>query len=69
MTGEALPDPPVGLEDVSCYPAVFAALIDRGWSEGELAKLAGGNVLRAVRDAEAVARRLQAEVSPSRVTP
>ncbi|MDT7551773.1 MAG: rane dipeptidase, partial [Pseudonocardiales bacterium] len=43
---------PVGLEDVSTYPALFAALLDRGWNEGECAKLAGGNVLRVLRAAD-----------------
>lgn len=43
---------PVGLEDVSTYPALFAALLDRGWSEEDCAKLAGENVLRALADAE-----------------
>ena len=47
---------PTGLEDVSCYPALFTALADRGWSDDELAGLAGRNVLRVMRAAEAVAR-------------
>jgi membrane dipeptidase len=47
---------PDGLEDVSCYPALFAALLARGWTEGDCAKLAGENVLRALTDAEAYAR-------------
>jgi membrane dipeptidase len=46
---------PEGLADVSCYPALFAALLDRGWSEADCAKLAGGNTLRVLRDAESVA--------------
>lgn len=46
---------PVGLEDVSCYPALFAELADRGWSDADLVALAGANVLRVLRDAEAVA--------------
>jgi membrane dipeptidase len=46
---------PVGLEDVSRYPALFAALLDRGWTEEECAKLAGENVLRAMAEAEAYA--------------
>ena len=50
---------PVGLEDVSTYPNLFAELIRRGWTEADLAKLAGGNVLRALRGAETVAKRLQ----------
>lgn len=56
---------PVGLEDVSGYPRLFAALLDRGWSESDLIKLAGGNVLRALRQAEAVARQLQSSRAPS----
>jgi len=59
---------PVGLEDASTYPALFAELSRRGWSEGDLAKLAGENVLRAWRDAEAVARRLQRQRPPSTAT-
>jgi membrane dipeptidase len=37
---------PDGLGDVSCYPALFAALIGRGWSQRDCAKLASGNILR-----------------------
>ncbi|MCK0112250.1 dipeptidase [Ornithinimicrobium sp. F0845] len=58
---------PVGLEDVSGYPRLLAALADRGWSDGDLIKLAGANVLRTLRDAEAVARDLQSRRGPSRV--
>ncbi len=43
---------PVGLEDVSCYPTLFAALAERGWSAAELRKLAGENALRMLRDVE-----------------
>ncbi|TQL51627.1 membrane dipeptidase [Ornithinicoccus hortensis] len=49
---DVLPD---GLEDVTGYPRLFAALADRGWSEADLVKLAGGNVLRTLRGAEDVA--------------
>jgi membrane dipeptidase len=56
---------PVGLEDVSKFPALFQELARRGWSEGELAKAAGENVLRAWREAESVARVLQRERDPS----
>jgi len=52
---------PVDLTDVSMYPNLFAELIRRGWSDEDLVKLAGGNVLRALRTAEAVAGRLQAQ--------
>ena len=46
---------PDGLEDVSCYPRLFAALREGGWSDDDLAKLACRNVLRTLRDAEAAA--------------
>ena len=40
---------PVGLEDVSGYPRLLAALPTAGWSEADLAQLAGGNTLRVLR--------------------
>ena len=57
---------PEGLEDVSRYPALIAELLDRGWSEAECGKLASGNVLRTMRDAEAAARAISARRGPSR---
>jgi membrane dipeptidase len=57
---DGIPDAPTGLEDVSKYPALLAELARRGWSDEDLAKLAGGNILRVLRDNEAVAKRLQA---------
>jgi membrane dipeptidase len=48
---------PVGLEDVSCYPALIAALMERGWSDEDCAKLAGENVLRVLAAAESHAGR------------
>jgi membrane dipeptidase len=56
---------PEGLEDVSCYPALIAALLDRGWSEQDCGKLANANLVRALRDAEAAARLIQAKRPPS----
>lgn len=56
---------PEGLEDVSTYPALFAELVRRGWSDKNLAKLAGGNLVRAFARAEQVAARLQKERKPS----
>jgi membrane dipeptidase len=50
-----------GLEDVSTYPALFAELARRGWSDSDLRKLAGENFLRVLTQAEAVAKRLQRE--------
>ena len=52
-------DLPVGLEDQSKYPMLFAELITRGWSDADLKKLAGENVLRVLATAERVAKRLQ----------
>lgn len=59
---------PEGMGDVTSYPKVFAALADLGWSDEDLAKVAGGNVLRVLRDAEAVARDLQQTRGPSVAT-
>ncbi len=59
---------PIGMEDVSSYPKLFAELVSRGWSDEDLGKLASGNILRAMRQAEAVARRLQAARPPSLAT-
>src|ERR1700730_12331152 len=50
-------DVTVGLEDVSTYPALFAELLARGWTEPDCAALAGGNLLRALRSAESYAAR------------
>jgi membrane dipeptidase len=49
-------DVTVGLADVSSYPALFAELLHRGWSEPDCAALAGGNLLRTLRAAESVAQ-------------
>ena len=59
---------PDGLEDVSKFPALFAELIRRGWSDADLKKLAGENVLRVLRQAEAVAKKDQQEREPSTKT-
>jgi len=59
---------PVGLEDVSKYPYLLAELVRRGWSDADLRKLAGENVLRALRQAETVAQRLQQTRPPSTAT-
>lgn len=50
---------PVGMEDVSSYPLLFAELIRRGWSDEDLTLLAGENVLRALAQAEDVSRQLK----------
>ena len=58
----------VGLEDVSTYPALFAELSRRGWTELDLRKLAGENILRVLERADVVAKRLQKERRPSTKT-
>jgi membrane dipeptidase len=50
-----------GLSGVEGYPLLFAELIRRGWSDRDLAKLAGGNVMRALRKAEEVASSMKDE--------
>jgi membrane dipeptidase len=60
---DQLPD---GLQDVSCYPALIAELLDRGWSEADCAALSRGNILRVLRAAEAAAARISARRAPSR---
>ena len=52
---------PKDLTGVQDYPNLFAELIRRGWSDQNLAKLAGGNVLRVLRRAEAVAASMKSE--------
>ncbi|QKS02047.1 membrane dipeptidase [Sphingomonas sp. CL5.1] len=56
--GELLPE---GLGDVSTYPALLAELMRRGWSDADVAKLAGGNILRVMAAAEKVADAMRAE--------
>ena len=50
---------PEGLEDVSCYPALLAELMRRGYTREEIKKVAGLNFLRVMREAEKVSARLQ----------
>ncbi len=52
---DGVPFLPRGLDGVEDYPALFVELMRRGWSDADLAKLAGGNLLRALRQAERVA--------------
>jgi membrane dipeptidase len=52
---------PTGLTDVSMFPNLFAELLRRGYSEADLKKIAGQNLLRAMKQMELAAARLQAE--------
>jgi membrane dipeptidase len=54
-----------GLENVSTYPALFAELARRGYSDADIAKISSRNILRVMRTAEAVAVRLQGAATPS----
>jgi membrane dipeptidase len=56
---------PQGLEDVSHYPDLLEELARRGYSDEDLRKVAGLNIIRALRQAETVAARLQAETPPN----
>lgn len=60
---------PIGLEDVSTYPALFAELMRRGWSNRDFAKLAGGNILRVMEGAERAAALANEPRSPDPARP
>jgi len=55
---EGFSNPPRGLEDVSCYPALLAELLKRGYTPDDIKKVAGLNILRVLREAEKVSARL-----------
>ncbi len=56
---------PVGMEDVSTYPALIVEMLRRGYTDDAVRKIIGLNVLRVMREVEAVAAKLQAEREPS----
>jgi len=58
---------PAGLEDVSKYPALIAELFRRGYTEDDIKKIAGQNLLQVMREVEKVSKRLQSERGPSAV--
>jgi membrane dipeptidase len=61
---DGIPDAPVGLEGVDRYPALLEELMRRGWSDSDIAKLAGENLLRTLAAAEQVSLRLQSASKP-----
>jgi membrane dipeptidase len=61
---DGMPPGPVGLEDVSTYPALLKELLIRGYSDQDIAKIAGENLLRVMTDVEAVAARLRTLETP-----
>jgi membrane dipeptidase len=58
---DGIPDTPRGLEGVDHYPALLIELMRRGWSDSDVAELAGENILRVMAEAEKVAAKLRAE--------
>jgi membrane dipeptidase len=61
---DGIPDAPVGLEGVDRYPALLQELMRRGWSDADIAKLAGENLLRTMSAAEQVSAKLQSASKP-----
>lgn len=62
---DGIEDTPIGLEDVSTYPALVAELLKRRWKPEDVKKVVGLNLLRVMRQVEAVAARLQKEQGPN----
>jgi membrane dipeptidase len=62
---DGIPDTPQGLEGVDRYPALLIELMRRGWTDGDVAKVAGENVLRVMSAAERVAAKLRSNKSAS----
>jgi membrane dipeptidase len=56
---------PIGLEDVSTYPNLVVELLRRGYSDEDVRKIIGLNILRVMREVEAVAADLRATTEPS----
>lgn len=65
---DGIPEGPTGLDGVDKYPALLAELARRGWSDADLARAAGANLLRALAKAEEVSARLRASRGPSTAT-
>ena len=65
---DGIPNTPVGLEGVDRYPALLTELMRRGWTDAEIAKVAGENVLRVMSAAEAESLQLRRSESASMAT-
>ncbi len=65
---DGIEETPVDVRDVSSYPIVLAELVERGWSDADLAKLTWQNALRVLRDTESAARAARADRGPSLAT-
>jgi len=62
---DGMPEPPAGLDDVSRFPALLDELLRRGFSEADVRKVVGLNVLRVMQEVESVAARLQRQHGPA----
>ena len=56
---------PIGLEDVTKYPDLTAELLRREYSDDDILKILGGNVLRVMREVESASERIQQKRGPS----
>lgn len=56
---------PRGMEDVSKFPDLMELLLEKGVSEKDVIKVAGGNLLRVWREVDRVAEKLQEEMEPA----
>lgn len=56
---------PRGMEDVSKFPDLIEMLLEKGVSEVDVIKVAGGNLLRVWREVDRVAEKLQGEMEPA----
>jgi len=65
---DGIPEAPRGLEGVDRFPALLIELMRRGWTDSDIAKVAGENVLRVMAACERVAAGLRAEKAPSEAT-
>ena len=65
---DGIDEGPAGLEDVGRFPALVQELFRRGYSDADVSKILGGNLLRVMREAERVASRLQGQRGPSSAT-
>ncbi len=62
---DGIPAGPDGLDGVDKFPALLVELMRRGWSDADIAKIAGGNVLRVMAEAEKVGARLRTTQEPA----
>jgi membrane dipeptidase len=65
---DGIPFLPRGLEGVDHFPALLAELMRRGWTDAEVAKVAGENMLRVMAECERVAAKLRLKTQPLETT-